>query len=235
MWALFVAALGFVGIHLGISGTPARAALVRRLGDGLYMGLYSVASLVFIAWLSRSYNTAVYSADNTILWIAPTFLSHLGGILMLIATLLVVIGVTTPSITSIQAGPMATGISEPKGIQRITRHPFLWGVLLWSVFHLIANGDVASVLLFGTFLVVTALGTRSIDSKRAQSMGPAWADFAAKTSNVPFAAILQGRNRLALGEIAWWQWLAAIVVFLALFYGHLWLFSVSPVPGWAPY
>ncbi|MDO9127487.1 MAG: NnrU family protein, partial [Parvibaculum sp.] len=62
-----------------------------------------------------------------------------------------------------------------------------------------------------------------------------WTAFAAKTSNLPFAAIFAGRNQLRLGELGWWRILLALIVFGALFYAHLWLFGVSPVPGFQPY
>ncbi len=235
MIGLVLAVLGFVGIHWGISGTKARDALVRRLGEGPYMGAYSVVSLVLIVLMIRFYNRAVVSADNTFLWMAPDLLYHLGGLVMLVATIFVVIGITTPSVTSVQAGPMAIPNPVAKGIQHITRHPFLWGVALWAIFHLSVNGDLASLILFGGFIVLTLQGTRSIDAKRARSMGPAWSLYAQQTSNIPFAALIQGRSSLkGLGEIAWWQWLAALAVFFGLFYGHGYLFGVSPVPGWTP-
>ncbi|MGF1453957.1 MAG: NnrU family protein [Alphaproteobacteria bacterium] len=234
MTSLILAVLGFVGIHWGISGTRLRDVLVRRFGEGPYMAAYSVASLALIVWVARAYNSAVVSPDNAFLWMAPGALYHLGGLVMLLATLFVVIGITTPSVTMVQAGPTAVPKPMPKGIQRMTRHPFLWGVALWAAFHLIVNGDVASLVLFGGFLVLTVRGTWSIDAKRAKSMGPAWALYAQKTSNIPFAAILKGKSPLGLGEIAWWQWLAALAIFFALFYGHGYLFGVSPVPGWSP-
>ena len=71
----------------------------------------------------------------------------------------------------------------------MTRHPFLMGVALWAFLHLVANGDVASVLLFGTLLVVALAGAPSIDAKRRRGVGEqAWNGFASRTSIVPFAA-----------------------------------------------
>jgi uncharacterized membrane protein len=105
---------------------------------------------------------------------------------------------------------------------RITRHPFLWGVALWAVVHLIVNGDLASLILFGSLLVLAVGGTVSIDAKRRRNFGDQWTRFANATSNVPFVAIAGGRNRLgaALAEIGVWRSMAAILAYAAAFYLH---------------
>src|SRR5690606_3670183 len=134
--------------------------------------------------------------------------AHLGAPVMLLAFLLAFIGLTTANPTSVAGeGRVETPV---RGILRITRHPFLWGGILWSGFHLLANGDLAASLLFGTFLLLTALGTRSIHGKRRKALGEKWGGFASQTSNLPFAAILAGRQSLSPGEIAWWQWLGGL-------------------------
>jgi len=69
------------------------------------------------------------------------------------------------------------------------------GVALWSFTHPIFNGDLASVIFFGSFLVLAIGGPFSIDRKRKKAFGDAWNRFAALTSNVPFMAIVEGRTR----------------------------------------
>jgi uncharacterized membrane protein len=105
---------------------------------------------------------------------------------------------------------------------RITRHPFLWGVALWASVHLIINGDLASLILFGSLLLLAVGGTLSIDAKRRRNGGEQWIKFAEVTSDVPFAAIAAGRNRLgpALAEIGSWRFLAAILAYAVAFYLH---------------
>jgi uncharacterized membrane protein len=101
---------------------------------------------------------------------------------------------------------------------------------------MLANGDRASILFFGTFFFVALFGTTLIDAKKRRAYGEKWAQFEQKTSNVPFAAILSGRNTLKLGEIGWWRMLVALLVFAAVLFIHPWLFSTSPFPGgWTPY
>src|SRR5262249_10385950 len=92
------------------------------------------------------------------------------------------------------------------GIVRVTRHPFLTGVGLWALVHLIGNGDLASLVFFATWAIVALAGTVSIDAKRRRLLGAAWEPFAAQTSIVPFAAIAAGRNHFVPREIGLWRW-----------------------------
>jgi uncharacterized membrane protein len=85
---------------------------------------------------------------------------------------------------------------------------------------LIVNGDAAALVLFGTLFALCLGGTFSIDAKRNRQFGDAWADFAAITSNVPFVAIIGGRNRLIFAEIGAWRVALAVLVYLALFMLH---------------
>jgi uncharacterized membrane protein len=121
-------------------------------------------------------------------------------------------------------------------VLRITRHPFLWGVAIWSAFHLSATGDYASVILFGTFLVLSLLGTTSIDAKRQRKLGEQWSAFAQRTSNLPFAAIASGRNSFHAREYFDWRFFVALALFVAVLFVHARVIGVSPFPGgWAPF
>jgi uncharacterized membrane protein len=84
------------------------------------------------------------------------------------------------------------------------------------------NGDLASLVLFGSLLVLALGGTAAIDAKRRRAFGEQWLRFAAVTSNVPFAAIAAGRNQLApaAAEIGAWRPLVAILVYAVAFYLH---------------
>ncbi len=225
MVSLLLAAIFFVGIHLGVAGTPLRAREVAAVGQRGYSALFSLASIAGIFWLIFAYNRAPHLPTWGMLegWKWVTI------VLMLPATLLAVIGLATPNPTSIaQEGRLA---EPPHGIVRITRHPFLTGVGLWALLHLVGNGDWASLLFFATFAVVALAGTASIDAKRRRLLGEGWAPFARQTSVVPFAAIAAGRTRLALGEIGAWRWLAALALYALLLGGHGPVIGVSPFPA----
>lgn len=234
MLELWAAAAFFLGIHLIVAGSGLRDRIVGMIGEKPYLGLFSLASIGGIVWLSMAYNAALTGA-NPLYWVAPLWALHLSPLVILVAALFAVIGITTANPTAVGAEALAADPDTVKGMLRITRHPFLWGVTIWAGWHVLINGDQASIIFFGTLALLALLGTFSIDDKRERKMGEAWRDFASKTSNPPFLAIVAGRNSLKLGELGWWRILAALIVFAALFYGHLWAFGVSPVPGWRPY
>lgn len=225
MTSLLLAAAFFVAIHLVVSGTKLRDRLIKQLGPLRYRMQFSLASLAGIVWLCLAYN----DAPRVALWGGFPGCRIVALIGMAPAFVLVVFGLTTPSPTAVGGeGALERG---PVGIQAITRHPFLWGVALWAALHVIANGDVASLVLFGALGALALFGTASIDRKRRRAFGPAWDRFAATTSNLPFLALAQGRARLRLGEHKAWQWLAAGAAYGALLVAHHALFGVSPLPG----
>jgi len=230
MFELLAAALSFAGLHLGISGTAARGLLVEQLGERSYRALFSLGSAASLFWLARAYSHA-YLTDNPVYWTLP-YAQHIAGPVMGFALFLAVPGVLSPTPTALSRRSLLLLLEpEPRGMQRITRHPFLWGVLIWATFHMLANGDAASIVLFSTFWIVAAFGTRSIDRKRARKFGDSWLQYRTCTSNVPFAAIASGRTRLAVREIGVWRLLLAVAVFCALVSVHLRLFHAYPLPG----
>jgi len=223
--SLVLAALFFAGIHLGMAGTAIRDRAIGLLGKNGYMAAFAVASLIGLGWLVAAYNRAPYLITWGMLeWWKPIVI-----ILMLPATLLVVFGLTTPNPTSVaQEGTLG---QPPRGIVRVTRHPFLTGVGLWALLHLIGNGDVASLVFFATWAIVALAGTVSIDAKRRRLLGAAWEPFAAQTSIVPFAAIAAGRNRVTPREIGIWRWGLALLVYALMLGGHAQVIGVSPFPA----
>jgi uncharacterized membrane protein len=230
MTTLYAAAAVFLGIHLLISGTRIRDGITGAIGEFPYLGLFSVASVGAITWLVMSYNAAQRGADPVLYALGPGIV-HLGIPVIALAFFLGVQGLLAPNPTSILQEGAASKEATIHGVVRITRHPFLWGVAIWSAFHLAANGDQASVVLFGSFLILSIFGTFSIDAKRRRKMGEAWTSFAEKTSNIPFAAILSGRTKLKLSEDFGWRFLVALILFLAILFSHARLIGVSPFPG----
>jgi uncharacterized membrane protein len=216
---LIAASAYFLLIHFGVSGTRLRDALVARLGPGPYRGAFALASIVGLVWMIYAFR----QAPAVPLWgFVPGF-RPAAYVLVLIAFLFAVIGLATPSPTRVgMESKLAQGPDIARGMVRITRHPFLWGTALWALVHLIIDGELAASILFGTLLILALGGPAAIDAKRRRAFGDQWAQFAAVTSNIPFAAIAAGRNRLApaLREIGAWRVLLAIAVYVVVFYLH---------------
>lgn len=202
MLQLILATTAFLLLHLWVSGTPLRDRLVARLGEGPYLGLFSLASVAVLVWMLAAYGVARAAGFNPAWWGPTSLTRHVQLVLMLAAFLLIVPGLMTRNPGAVgQTGALA-GEDPVRGILRITRHPFLWGVGVWAAGHLLVNGDLLSFILFGSMGVLAIGGAASIDAKRRRVFGEAWADFEAKSSFVPFAAILSGRQTLKPGEFA---------------------------------
>lgn len=220
---LIAAAIFFLGIHFGVSGTKLRDRLVRAIGAKPFVGLFALASIIGLVWLAKAYA----SAPHVALWGQLIVLKPVAMPLLLIAFAFVVIGVSTSSPTKVGMDSQLKREVQVRGMTRITRHPFLWGTALWALVHFVINGDAASSLLFGSLLLLAVGGTASIDAKRRRNYGEGWEQFARQTSNIPFAAIASGRNQLgaALREIGIVRPLIAVAVFVASYLLHGRLFG----------
>ena len=231
MISLIAAACVFLGIHLLISGTRLRDVITGAIGENVYIGLFALASLAAIVWLCIAYNHAYASVDNRVIYDVGQTFRNLAIPVVAVAFMLAVPGI-------LMANPSSAGQekADVRGVLRITRHPFLWGAAIWAGFHLVASGTLASVIFFATFFLLAGLGTRAIDAKCRRKRGAQWQAIATQTSNIPFAAIMSGRNRFVASEYFDWRFTVAFVEFLLLLYFHNYLFSMSPFPGgWLPY
>jgi len=223
---LVIAAIVFVGSHVGISSSGLRADLVRRLGERAYVGLYTGVSLILLAWLIRAYA----GAPRIQLWWPPPALVILPLVVMAFALLFVVCGLTQRNPTAAGvAGPPAADAQPASGIFAVTRHPVMWGIGLWAISHFLVNGDLASMILFASLGFLALYGTRLIDAKK-QRTWPAedWRRFSSSTSNIPFAAIFTSRNEFHVLQIGWWRIMLAGVLYIVLILLHG-VFSGVPV------
>jgi uncharacterized membrane protein len=220
---LIVAALVWIGIHIGIAGTSLRGAIVAGIGENAFRVLFSVLSIVAISFLVRCW----IGAPTTLLWVAPEWLRWVLAVVMLPAFVLFVASLSPRNPTLVGRESMVA--ERPGGVQRVTRHPMLWAFALWAGVHLVGNGDTAALTFFGAFLVTALAGMPSVDAKLARRDPVAWGALAAATSIVPFAAIFQGRNRFVAAEIGWVAPLVGVVFWAAMMYLHSWLFGVAPV------
>jgi len=183
----------FFGTHLFTSfrsRAPGRD-LRAKLGEGPYMGLYSVLALAGFVLIVWGYGAA---RPAPILYMPPTWMAHLNLVLML------------PTMILLVAAYAPTG-----RIKKAAKHPMLAAVKIWALGHLLANGELNSVILFGSFLAYGVIDRIAL--KRRGNVGPG-----------PDAAVSP------MGDIA------AIVIGSAayaaiLFWLHPILFGVAALPG----
>ncbi len=123
----------FLGAHVFTSMRERRAAVIARLGEGPYKGVYALVSVIGIALIA--YGFARYRAAGMIeLWYPPRWLRHVNNLLL------------WPAFICIAAAYI------PGDIKTWLKHPMLVGIKLWAFGHLLANGDLGSIILFGSFL-----------------------------------------------------------------------------------
>ena len=225
MIGLVLALAAFVGGHFLFAGTPLRKTMVDLVGgEPRFRLVFSLFSAVTLIWVVMAFGRAPFQplwADTALLRLVPV-------LVMPFACILLVAGLSTPNTTAV-GGERVAELPDPvPGVMKITRHPFLWGVALWALSHLLANGDMASVLLFGGMAALALGGMASIDAKVARRLGAAWGPIAMRSSAVPFAAIIGGRAKLSFADIGWARVAGGIALYVALLLAHPWI-SGKPV------
>jgi uncharacterized membrane protein len=225
---LVLAAAGFVGTHLLLSAAPLRARLVARLGQWGFRGLYTVIAWVFLIWMIWAWRDAPFEP----LWGTGIGHRHWTMTLMLPASILLVAGYTTHNPTALGLDRLPAGGDPAPGIIKVTRHPILWAYILWGSAHMIGNGDTAALVFFGSFVVLSILGTIALDRRKRRELGEArWQALAAASSNLPFLAVAQGRARLRLADFGRWRLALGLLIYLGFYFAHPLVFGVSPLGG----
>jgi uncharacterized membrane protein len=191
MALLIVGLVVFLGVHSAAIVAPTvRARSVQRLGAGAWKGLYSLISLAGFVLICYGFGLA--RQTNVVLYSPPLWLKHVTAILML------------------PVFPLLVAAYLPGRIQSAAKHPMLAAVKIWAFAHLLANGSLADLLLFGGFLAWAVVDRISL-KRRA-------------TPQVPRAA-----------PPGPWNDVMAVVIGLALYavtvgWAHLRLFGVAPLP-----
>jgi uncharacterized membrane protein len=179
----------FLGVHsVSIVAPGWRDARVARRGEQAWKGLYSIASLAGFALLVYGYGLA--RQNPLVLYTPPTAMRHVALLLML------------------PVFPLLASSGLPGRIKTAAKHPMLLAVKLWAVAHLLANGTLADVLLFGAFLAWAVADRISVKRRPLRA-----------TPSAPARAINDVIVVVAgLGLYA-----------LFLLWGHAWLIGVSPL------
>jgi uncharacterized membrane protein len=214
--SLIVAGLAFHGSHVALSSSRLRGQVREEIGERGFLLLYSALALVTFLWFVVSYAQAPYLP----LWTAGRWAAWVPILAMPLATILLVCGYSTPNPTAVGMERRAAADDPAPGILRVTRHPIMWAIGLWALAHLPANGDLASLLFFGSLAALALGGTVAIDRKKRLALGTNWGRLAEVTSNVPFVALATGRTGLRLGEIGLLRPVAGLLLYAVLLLAH---------------
>ena len=192
MLVLVAGLVVFLGVHsVSIGAADWRAATIARLGEARWKGLYSLASAVGLALIVVGYGMA--RRDPLVLYAPPAALRHLALVLM------------------VPVFPLLFAAYLPGRIRAAAKHPFLLAVKFWALAHLLANGTLADVLLFGAFLAWAVADRISVKRRPA-----------AQTHEVPAAPPGSANDAIAL--------IGGLVVYAVfLLWAHRWIIGVSPL------
>lgn len=218
----FLTALSaFLLFHLLPAAPAIRGRLVATMGRSGYFTAYSILSIVLLAWVV----VAARRADDIVLWNTARWHYLTPFVVMPFAFFLLIAGLLQGTSLSLS---LRNGTDLP-AIATITRHPVLWGLLLWALAHMPPNGRLIPVLLFGAMAALAAMGFHRLDTKARLRMGSdRWSETAGKTSILPFAAMLAGRAVPGAGRVLAVSVAAAGVIFAwFVLYGHAWLIGRS--------
>jgi uncharacterized membrane protein len=123
----------FIGAHVVTTQRKLRADLIARIGEGPYKGVYALVALIGIVLIGFGF--ANYRATGWIdVWYPPAWTRH------------IVVALMWPACICVVAAYI------PGDIKRKLKHPMLVGVKIWAFAHLTANGDLGSIILFGSIL-----------------------------------------------------------------------------------
>jgi len=214
--SLVIAGVAFGGTHVLLSSTRLRGSLRDQLGERGFLAVYSVTSLVIFAWFVAAY----VGAPTIPLWPRQRWTALVPVVVMPFAAILLVAGYSTRNPTAVGMERSARADDPAPGILRVTRHPVMWAIGLWATSHLIANGDLSSLLFFGALALLALGGTVLIDRKKQLALGSNWSRLAEVTSNLPLGALLARRTGLRWRDIGPLRIAAGLLLYVVLYLAH---------------
>ena len=207
---LSIAAATFVGTHFLLSH-PLRAALVARLGEKGFAGLYAVVALASMAWMAHAFR-AVPPGEGPLWDGTGNGIWGLASVLMLLAAVLMVGSLRgNPALPDPRAGQLAK--APVRGVFHITRHPMMWAFALWSLSHALVAATPRVLILTAAIAVLALVGAALQDRKKAAQMGSDWQDWASRTHYWP-----RPDGLLRAGAVAW---LGGGVLWLVATWAHI--------------
>jgi uncharacterized membrane protein len=216
----------FLGTHFAISSATVRPRLIGAVGEQAYRGIYSIVAFATLGPLI--YEFASNKHAGPMLWYLRTDapIRWLAWLLMFAALIFFVASFINPNPGQVGA-PASSG--EARGVLKITRHPSFVAFALFGLAHMLMNGWLGDVIFFGTFPALGILGGMHQDSRKIRDLGERYREFKAKTSFMPFAALINGRQRWTSADMPWAAIGAGAVLTIAIVALHPMIFGGHPL------
>lgn len=204
----------FAGTHIGLATRPVRTFLVSRLGQlGFSFVFSAIAAVTFPLFINYYANVRFDGAAGLdlarfVLFRYAAIGAIMGGIVLMSASLW---SFPASAMALVDPRPLA-----PRGMERITRHPFFVGVALLGITHALLATRLVGMVAFGGFAILAIAGAMHQDRKLLAELGSPYRDYLAATSLVPFAAIARGRQRIVWGEMPLFGLVVGVALAFAL-------------------
>ena len=214
---LALATIAFVGTHLAMSH-PLRLKLIGNLGEAGFTLLYSAMAFATLGWMALEY----MALDTDVpVWIAPDWWWPVASALMLVASILLVGSlIRNPAFPHPGANPASRKVRGATGVFAITRHPMNMSFALWALVHLSLWWSGRNLIVASGILLLAIVGSIGQDRKKAASIGEPWRQWMARTSFVPFGALLSGRAKWRDAAPGWIALLGGSAFWLAVVTFH---------------
>ncbi|HGG63535.1 MAG TPA: NnrU family protein [Rhodobacteraceae bacterium] len=215
-WGEFIAAFVVFFVSHSIPTRPAvKSRIVAMIGPVGFTLAYSALSTAILTWIIIAAGRAPYVE----LWGWEPWQNHVPLTAMYFATLIFTMTLCQPNPLSFGGCNNERFDPDDPGLIGWIRHPLLVTLLIWSLAHMVPNGDLAHVIVFGLFAAFSILGMRIIDKRARRILG---VDEWQRLSNTKrsFKITRRGLIRLALGT----------AIYLALLYLHEPVIGISPLP-----
>ncbi|WP_435312569.1 NnrU family protein [Primorskyibacter sedentarius] len=218
-WLEFVAAYAvFFASHSLPVRPSVRSRFEARLGSSGFTLAYSALSLVVLAWLIG----AAGRAPHVAVWDLAPWQVHVPLTVMGPVCLILALSIGRPNPFSFGGARNDQFDPARPGIIRLSHHPLLLVLALWAAAHVVPNGDLAHVILFGAFAAFALLGGRLIDRRKRREMGPVWQRMLDRVADAPILSASPSVGTLL-------RLAAGIALYGALLWAHPFLFGVSPL------
>lgn len=215
--------LAFGGTHVGLSLGPVRKRLVRALGEGGYVFLYSVIAIGTFAALVHYVALHRFAEPHAALLMS---IPPVRGALLALSAFGFSLFIT--AVLGYPGFPMAVfrhRAMPARGVQQITRHPFFSGIALWAAAHaLLAPSKVTFVFFIG-MIVLSFVGAMHQDRRLIAELGEPYRSYVASTSFWPFVAVATRRQKVRLSEQPWIGYALGVGASMALYSGHRHVFD----------
>lgn len=160
---------------------PIKPWFVDRLGVRGFTLAYSAASIVILIWIIRAASRAPFVE----LWATQSWMVHATMTVMGLVCILLALSVAAPNPFSFGGMRNASFDPQKPGVVRFVRHPLLLALSLWSFAHLLVNGDLAHMILFGVFGAFALAGGKLINARRKRRLADSYNPLLAEAKKAP--------------------------------------------------